>query len=155
MLEITGDFVLRRGDEVASYQLAVAVDDAEMGISEVVRGDDLLPSTARQVLLGRLIFGANWTAPTYCHLPLVSGPDGERLAKRQQRLYVGTTIRELRAMGVPAAEISGEIACGLGWVPRGDRITSSELPAVARANAHAVSTHHWVVPIQWIHARTT
>jgi glutamyl-tRNA synthetase len=114
-----GDFVLRRGDGIASYQLAVVVDDAAMEIDEVVRGDDLLPSTGRQVLLARLL-GAR--SPRWLHLPVVRGPDGERLAKRHQSAVRGTTIRELREAGISAAEVLSAMRAGLStqavpWVP--------------------------------------
>jgi glutamyl-tRNA synthetase len=88
----TGDFVLRRGDGVFAYQLAVVVDDLAMGITEVVRGADLLASTARQILLARLLGG---TPPGFAHVPLVVGDDGARLAKRA----AGVTLREQRGLG--------------------------------------------------------
>jgi glutamyl-Q tRNA(Asp) synthetase len=74
-----GDFALRRGDGVFAYQLAVVLDDHLTGVTQVVRGDDLLPSTPRQVYLQRLL---GVPQPTYCHLPLVTGPDGAKLSKR-------------------------------------------------------------------------
>lgn len=106
-----GDFVLRRADGVASYQLAVAVDDLAMEVGEVVRGDDLLSSTARQVLLMRLLGGA---PPRWVHLPLVLGPDGTRLAKRHQAAWTGSTVAELRDAGISASEIVAELAAALG-----------------------------------------
>jgi glutamyl-tRNA synthetase len=84
------DFVVRRGDGAYAYNLAVVVDDAEMGIDQVVRGDDLLDSTPRQVWLGRAL---GLPVPEYVHVPLVLGPDGERLAKR----HGAVTLRELDA----------------------------------------------------------
>ena len=74
-----GDFALRRGDVEFAYQLAVVVDDALTGVNQVVRGDDLLSSTPRQIYLQRLL---GLPQPKYCHLPLVSGPGGEKLSKR-------------------------------------------------------------------------
>lgn len=103
-----GDFVLRRADGVASYQLAVVVDDREMRIDEIVRGSDLLPSTARQILLAELL--GFHDEVTWIHLPLVVGPDGERLAKRHQSKYRGSTIAELREQGVSAREIVDVLA---------------------------------------------
>ena len=114
-----GDFVLRRGDGVASYQLAVVVDDAAMEVDEVVRGDDLLASTGRQVLLARLL---DVRSPRFVHVPVVRGPDGERLAKRHQSSVRGTTIHELREAGISAAEVTSELRRGLcdlatPWAP--------------------------------------
>lgn len=74
-----GDFALRRGDGEFAYQLAVVVDDADTGVNQVVRGDDLLASTPRQIFLQRLL---GLPQPGYCHLPLVCGPGGEKLSKR-------------------------------------------------------------------------
>ena len=105
---VVGDFVLRRADGVASYQLAVVVDDRAMRIDEIVRGDDLLPSTARQILLARLL--GHDDPVTWIHLPLVVGPDGERLAKRHQSRWRGSTIAELREAGIPAREIVDVLA---------------------------------------------
>ncbi len=74
-----GDFGLRRGDGVFAYQLAVVVDDHLTGVTQVVRGDDLLSSTPRQIYLQRLL---DLPQPDYCHLPLVTGPCGAKLSKR-------------------------------------------------------------------------
>ena len=76
---IVDDFVVRRGDGVAAYNLAVVVDDAAQGIDQVVRGDDLLPSSPRQAYLARLL---GYPEPTYAHVALVLNEDGARLAKR-------------------------------------------------------------------------
>lgn len=107
-----GDFVLRRGDGVFSYQLVVAVDDAAMGVSHVVRADDLLGSTARQLLLMELLgFGSK---PNYVHVPLVVSSNGERLAKRTR----GMSIRELAERGEDPETVIGALAYGLGLVDR-------------------------------------
>ena len=82
------DFVVRRNDGAPAYNLAVVVDDAEQGIGEVVRGDDLLDSTPRQLFLARAL---GLPEPAYAHVPLVLGPDGARLAKR----HGAVTLREL------------------------------------------------------------
>lgn len=98
-----GDFVLRRGDGVTTYQLAVVVDDLRMGVTEVVRGADLFSSAPRQALLASLL-GA--TAPTFAHLPMVLDCDGSRLAKRLPRFQ----LRERRAAGEDPLVIVREIA---------------------------------------------
>jgi glutamyl-tRNA synthetase len=105
--EVVGDFVLRRGDGVFAYQLAVTVDDLAMGITDVVRGDDLLASTPRQLLLARLL-GAR--EPRYWHLPLVVATDGTRLAKRTP----GAAVRALREAGVTREEVVRALREGLG-----------------------------------------
>ena len=93
-----GDFIVWRKDNVPAYELAVAADDVAMGITEVVRGEDLLRSTARQLLIYRAL-GA--TPPAWCHLPLVRDDAGKRLAKRHQPL----SVRELRARGLAPEQV--------------------------------------------------
>ncbi|MGH8095164.1 MAG: tRNA glutamyl-Q(34) synthetase GluQRS [Chthoniobacterales bacterium] len=93
-----GDFVVWRKDDVPAYQFAVVVDDAAMGITEVVRGADLLRSTFRQMILYRAL-GLN--APKFCHLPLVTDSLGRRLAKRDDAL----SLRALRAQGMTPDDI--------------------------------------------------
>ncbi len=93
-----GDFVVWRKDDVPAYELAVVADDIAMGITEVVRGEDLLLSTARQLLIYRAL-GA--TPPRWCHLPLVRDAQGRRLAKRHAPL----SVRELRARGRSPADV--------------------------------------------------
>ena len=96
-----GDFVLWRPDDVCSYQLAVVVDDAAMDISEVVRGADLLVSTARQLLLYRAL---QLQPPVFFHCPLLTDARGERLAKRHDAL----SLRALRASGKTPDELRGK-----------------------------------------------
>jgi glutamyl-tRNA synthetase len=144
-----GDFVLRRADGVWAYQLAVAVDDGAMAIDEVWRGDDLLGSTARQILLQRLL---ELPSPRYGHLPVVRGPDGERLAKRHQSGLRGSTIAELRADGVSADEILGELAFALGLAERA--APSARAAVVEAARAKAISPRPWPLPARWIRARS-
>ncbi len=102
-----GDFVVRRADGLWSYQLAVVVDDAAMGITEVVRGADLLSSTPRQLALYRAL---GCTPPRFVHVPLVVGEGGERLAKRDRAASLG----ELREAGASRAEVLGLLARSLG-----------------------------------------
>lgn len=108
------DFVLRRGDGTVAYNLAVVVDDAAMGIDQVVRGDDLAPSTPRQILLQRLL---ELPTPEYVHVPLVLGPSGKRLAKRDGAV----TLAQLAVQGIGADEVRGLLAASLGLATSGER----------------------------------
>jgi glutamyl-tRNA synthetase len=124
-LDVGGDFVVWKSATPVSrptpaYQLAVVVDDAAMGVNEAVRGDDLVPSTPRQLLLYQL-FG--WTPPRFYHVPLVVGADGRRLAKR----HGDTRVSTLRAGGLSAEALLGWLAWSCGWVPAGARIGIREL----------------------------
>jgi glutamyl-tRNA synthetase len=101
------DFVLWRADGVAAYNLAVVVDDADQGVGEVVRGEDLLETTPRQVLLARLL---GLPAPDYVHVPLVLGRDGARLAKR----HGAVTLADLLARGESVAGLVGWMAFSAG-----------------------------------------
>lgn len=98
-----GDFALRRSDGVFAYQLAVSVDDADMSITQVVRGRDILASTPRQIYLLELLGG---TIPEYAHVPLILDSEGERLAKRHNSLRLAT----LREKGVSPEAILGWLA---------------------------------------------
>lgn len=98
-----GDFVVWRHDDVPAYQLACVVDDAAMQITEVVRGKDLLVSTARQLLLYRAL---GWTPPGFFHCELMRDQDGERLAKRHDSL----SLRRLRERGISPVELRS------GWL---------------------------------------
>jgi glutamyl-tRNA synthetase len=104
-----GDFVLRRGDGVYAYQLAVVVDDLAMGVTDVVRGADLLASTARQILLAELLGG---TPPRYAHHAMVLAGDGGRMAKRGG----GGSLRDERAAGVEPEALIAKLAAALGLI---------------------------------------
>ena len=109
LLRDCGDFYLRRADGVFAYQLAVVVDDARMGVTEVVRGADLLSSTARQLYLYRLL---GLKAPQFAHCPLLLAPDGRRLSKRDG----DQSLENLRAK-YTAQEIVGRLAFAYGLQP--------------------------------------
>jgi len=126
--EEIGDFVIwtRRG--TPAYQLAVVVDDARQGVTEVIRGDDLLPSAARQTLLYEAM---SLQPPRWCHLPLVVGEDGRRLAKR----HGDTRISFYRDRGVTTERIIGLLAWWCGVMP--DR---AELSAAEFARSFSLDT---------------
>lgn len=115
-----GDFVLWTKRNLPSYQLAVVVDDHGQGVSQIVRGDDLLDSAARQLLLWRALDLS--PEPTFTHLPLVLGEDGRRLAKR----HGDTRVDHYRAEGVPAEAVIGLVAFWCGTLPRRECLSASE-----------------------------
>jgi glutamyl-tRNA synthetase len=117
---VGGDFVVWKSSRTPAYQLAVVVDDAEMGITEVVRGNDLIPSTPRQLLIYRVL---GWTSPRFAHVPLVVGPDGRRLAKR----HGDTRLSALRAAGVSAEALLGLLAWSCGWLDKPEPVTARDL----------------------------
>ena len=110
--DTSGDIVLRRSDGVVAYQLAVVVDDADQGVTHVVRGADLLDSTARQLRLYGLL-GLD-PVPGYAHVPLLLGPDGQRLAKR----HGAVGLAELRARGADPRALVGWLAHSAGLLER-------------------------------------
>lgn len=116
-----GDFILRRADGAWAYQLAVVVDDALMGVTEVLRGDDLLLSTVQQLYLYEL-FG--FKAPEFIHVPLVRNSEGQRLSKRDRSM----SMEELRAKHTPE-EITGMAAFRAGLTPEPCAISPKELLA--------------------------
>jgi glutamyl-tRNA synthetase len=115
-----GDFVIARHEDGAGYMLAVVVDDAAMGITEVLRGDDLLPTTHRQILLYRTL---GLECPKFVHVPLVVSTDGRRLAKR----HGDTRIATLREQGVSPEAIVGLLAHWSGWADWDESMTPTEL----------------------------
>jgi glutamyl-tRNA synthetase len=112
---VVDDLVLWRGDDTPAYNLAVVVDDADQGIAEVVRGDDLLDTTPRQLLLQRLL---GLQEPSYAHVPLVLGPDGARLAKR----HGAVTLADRATRGETPADVLAWMARSLGLAASGERI---------------------------------
>ena len=126
-----GHFVVRRSDGLFAYQLAVVVDDAAMGITEVVRGADLLRSTAAQLLLYQAL---GQPPPAFAHVPLLLDESGERLAKRRGSL----TLHELRAGGADPGALLGLLGQSLGLVPEGERTTAQELLTEYRGRQGAV-----------------
>jgi len=117
-----GDFVISKADGTPAYQLAVVVDDAAMGVNEVVRGDDLMDSTPRQILLYRAL-GMVERIPRYTHLPLVIGEDGRRLAKR----HGDTRIATYREAGVPAERVLALMARWLGMEHISNSVSAASL----------------------------
>jgi glutamyl-tRNA synthetase len=110
---VVDDFVLRRGDGVFAYNLAVVVDDSAQAVDQVVRGDDLLPSSPRQAYLGTLL---GLPTPAYAHVPLVLNPDGKRLAKRDGAVTLGeigadrTLALIADSLGYSATTVAGMLA---------------------------------------------
>ena len=129
---VVDDLVLRRNDGTPAYNLAVVVDDADQGVEEVVRGDDLLSSTPRQVYLARLL---GLTSPGYVHVPLVLAPDGVRLAKR----HGAVTIAD---RGSPD-EVLSLLAASLGLASENERVSAAKL--VERFDPDNVPKQPWVL----------
>lgn len=119
---VAGDFVIGKRDGGPAYQLAVVVDDAAQGVTEVLRADDLLPSTPRQLLLYHAL---GLQRPRFVHVPLVVGHDGRRLAKR----HGDTSLRWFRDQGVTAERLVGYLAFLCGLRPRGTSCRAVDLLA--------------------------
>lgn len=129
---VLGDFPVARDEGGAGYTLAVVVDDLLSGVTEVVRGDDLLAATPAQLLIARKLLpwargkvdsALSPEIPAYCHVPLVVGPDGRRLAKR----HGDTRVSVCRARGDSPEALLGRIAASCGWCREGDKMSLSEL----------------------------
>jgi len=125
-----GDFPVSRDEGGAGYTLAVVVDDLLMGVTEVVRGDDLLAATPAQILIANALVAsgdpmfANAKLPDYCHVPLVVGPDGRRLAKR----HGDTRVATFREAGVKPERLIGFLATSCGWIAEGESCSIKDLP---------------------------
>ena len=130
------DVVLRRNDGVPAYNVAVVVDDAWQDVTHVVRGDDLLSSTPRQIHLQRLLGHAS---PEYAHVPLVLGADGERLAKR----HGAVTLADLTALGESVEVVRDELLTSLG-------LPTGPLDEVARRfDWSQIDKSPWTIPLRW------
>jgi glutamyl-tRNA synthetase len=114
------DLVLQRNDGVPAYNLAVVVDDAAQGVTDVVRGDDLVASTPSQILLHRLL---DLPIPRYAHVPLVLGPDGSRLAKRDGAV----TLADLAERGASPGDVCARLAASIGIDTGGRAVMAREL----------------------------
>lgn len=131
-----GDFIIRRADGAWAYQLAVVVDDALMGITEVMRGNDLLLSAAQQIyLFGQLGF----EAPEYAHLPLVCNAAGQRLSKRDSSM----SMEQLRRRYTPQ-QLLGEIASMTGILPRYEPVSLSDLTSLFRLPERKSVEDDWI-----------
>ncbi|HMJ77998.1 MAG TPA: tRNA glutamyl-Q(34) synthetase GluQRS [Iamia sp.] len=134
---VVDDVVLRRNDGLPAYNLAVVVDDAAQGVEEVVRGDDLLPSTPRQAHLARVL---GLPVPAYLHVPLVLGPDGARLAKR----HGAVTLADATAAGVAPALVRARLAASLDRPDPG--ASPPPLDRTALPTAATVWDGSWIRP---------
>jgi glutamyl-tRNA synthetase len=134
-----GDFVLRRGDGTFSYQLAVVVDDLATGVTDVVRGMDLLGSTPRQIWLARSL---GLRPPRFTHVPLVVATDGARIEKRSK----GWAVHELRLAGISASSVVGELAFGLGLMSTNAPVMPAEVAHTCSHGALAWRGQPWAVP---------
>jgi glutamyl-tRNA synthetase len=123
-----GDFVVWKSAGTPAYQLAVVVDDAGLGVTEVVRGDDLLASTPRQLLLYQAL---GYAPPRFIHVPLVVGPDGRRLAKR----HGDTRLQTLRQAGVKPEALIGLLAWSCGWLSKAEPVAARDLLPIFRLDA--------------------
>lgn len=151
-----GDFPLARDEDGAGYTLACTVDDLLMGVTEAVRGDDLLAATPAQMLLAQALLPWSMDAergdarradaepPRFLHVPLVVGPDGRRLAKR----HGDTRVATLRAHGMTPEEIMGTLAASCGWAERGERVSLHDL--LPRFSLATIPHAPWTPPSEWL-----
>jgi len=142
------DFVIARGDGSVLYNFAVAVDDAEMGISEVVRGDDHLSNTPKQLLV---LTALGHEPPRYAHLPLLHGPDGKKLSKR----HGAASVQELREAGYLPAAVRNYMAL-LGWGTDDDTTVMPTEELVARFRVEDVGRSAAIFDekkLRWLNGR--
>ncbi|CAB4324260.1 MAG: tRNA glutamyl-Q(34) synthetase GluQRS [Actinobacteria bacterium] len=131
------DFVIRRSDGVPAYNLAVVVDDYAQGVGQVVRGDDLLDTTPRQLFLSELL---GLLPPTYAHVPLVLDASGERLAKR----HGAVTLADQQTLGRTPADVLSLFAVSLGLADSGEPVRVADL--VERFDPASVPRMPWTMP---------
>jgi glutamyl-tRNA synthetase len=132
-----GDFPVTQKNGDSSYQLAVVVDDAAMGITQVVRGDDLVASTFRQIELFRAL---QLPIPTFAHVPLVCGSDGRRLAKR----HGDTRLSILREHGISASQVVTWAARSAGLIADEETVATAH-DVIARFDWQSISRQRVVV----------
>jgi glutamyl-tRNA synthetase len=136
---VGGDFVVWKSAGTPAYQLAVVVDDAAQDVTEIIRGDDLVPSTPRQLLLYKAL---GLAPPQFGHVPLVVGPDGRRLAKR----HGDTRLAALREAGVRPEALVALLAWSCGWLDRIEPVSIRDLLSIARLDS--VPRQAWVLTPQ-------
>ena len=141
LAEESGDFIVRRSDGVFAYQLAVTIDDALMGITQVVRGCDLLSSTPMQLYIYRLL---GFTPPSFCHIPLLVDATGRRLSKRDGDLEIASLRK---AYGSPEP-IIGLLAYLAGQIEKPEPLRVDDLLPIF--NSHNISTTNIIVPSELI-----
>ncbi|HEX8958929.1 MAG TPA: glutamate--tRNA ligase [Solirubrobacterales bacterium] len=142
------DFVIARGDGSVLYNFAVAVDDAEMGVTDVVRGDDHLSNTPKQLLV---LAALGHAAPRYAHLPLLHGPDGRKLSKR----HGAASVQELREAGYLPAAVRNYLAL-LGWGADDDTTLMSTEELVERFRVEDVGRSAAIFDerkLRWVNGR--
>jgi len=142
------DFVIARGDGTPLYNLAVAVDDADMGITDVVRGDDHLSNTPKQLLV---LSALDAGAPRYAHLPLLHGPDGRKLSKR----HGAASVQELRQRGYLPAAVRNYLAL-LGWGTEDDTTILSTDALIERFSIDRVGRSSAIFDerkLRWLNGR--
>jgi glutamyl-tRNA synthetase len=142
---IGGDFVVWKAGNPSTpaYQLAVVVDDAAQGVTEVIRGDDLVPSTPRQLILYQLL---GFAPPRFSHVPLVVGPDGHRLAKR----HGDTRLSTLRDAGVRAEMVLGLLAWSCGWIEAIRPVSAHAL--IASFQLEKLPTSPFILTVDLLHS---
>ena len=146
--EEIGDFIISRSDGTPVYQLAVVVDDHDMGVTDVVRGDDHISNTAKQILI---YLALNWPVPQFSHLPLILGEDKIRLSKR----HGASSVEEFKEQGIMTPALFNYL-CLLGWAPGDDReilnieelIASFSIERISKGNA--VFDHQKIL---WMNAK--